>query len=144
MFVSDGIAAAVETARGLAGERNVGLNAGTIASQALDAGLVDEVWVDLVPVVLGGGTPFFQTWLVPRSLLDGPIVEQSNRVTHLRYTVRLVARPADPGQHADVRVVGEQAVRYRPAGTSPARRRDHRGNTDRQCGPIGNCAAPDR
>ena len=87
-FVSDGIEAAVATARGLAGDRNVGLNAGTIASQALEAGLVDEVWVDLVPVLLGGGTPFFQSLSTAPVLLDGPVVEQGNRVTHLRYTVR--------------------------------------------------------
>lgn len=87
-FVTDGIEAAVETARELAGGRNVGLNAGTIASQALDAGLVDEVWVDLVPVILGGGTPFFANLGTAPIVLDGPQITGSERVTHLRYTVR--------------------------------------------------------
>src|SRR5919106_1307928 len=59
-FVSDGIEAAIEKARELAGGKGVGLNSGTIASQALNARLVDEVWIDLVPVLLGGGTPFFE------------------------------------------------------------------------------------
>ena len=87
-FVSDGIEAAVAAALDLAGGRNVGLNSGTIASQALDAGLVDEIWVDLVPVILGGGTPFFQGLGSAPVLLDGPAVTEGTEVTHLRYTVR--------------------------------------------------------
>ena len=52
-FVSDGIEAAIAKARELAGGKGVGLNSGTIASQALNARLLDEVWIDLVPVILG-------------------------------------------------------------------------------------------
>ena len=48
-FVSEGIERAIEVAAGLAGDKGVGLNGGTIASQALNAGLLDEVWVDLAP-----------------------------------------------------------------------------------------------
>src|SRR5262249_7569447 len=59
VFVTEGIEAAVETAKALAAGRWVGVNGGTIARQCLDAGLLDEVHVDLVPVILGGGTPFF-------------------------------------------------------------------------------------
>ncbi|MFZ0091080.1 MAG: hypothetical protein WAL63_16350 [Solirubrobacteraceae bacterium] len=54
-FVSNGIDAAINTARGLAGDRNMGVTAGVIAQQALDAGLLHEIWVMLVPVLLGGG-----------------------------------------------------------------------------------------
>ena len=49
-FVTDGIEAAIEKARELAGDKGVGLNSGMIASQALSARLLDEVWIDLVPV----------------------------------------------------------------------------------------------
>jgi dihydrofolate reductase len=86
-FVTDGgIEHAIEVARSKAGGKDVGLNGGTIASQALDAGLVDEIGVDLVPVVLGGGTPFFSSLANGPFLLDGPIsTVQGNRVTHLRY-----------------------------------------------------------
>src|ERR1044071_9461654 len=57
-FVSEGIEAAIAKAQEIAGGKDVGLNGGTIASQALNAGLLDEVWVDLVPVLLrGGGAP---------------------------------------------------------------------------------------
>ena len=47
---ADCIEAAVEAAKRLAGDKVVGVNGGMIASQCLDAGLLDEVWVDLVPV----------------------------------------------------------------------------------------------
>ena len=88
-FVSDGIEGAVAKAGELAGGKIVGINAGTIASQALDAGLLDEVWIDLVPVLLGGGTPFFAHLGVAPVELEGPLQTiQGNRVTHLRYRVK--------------------------------------------------------
>jgi dihydrofolate reductase len=87
-FVTDGIASAITRAAELAGGKNVGLNSGVVASQALDAGLLDEVWIDLVPVLLGGGTPFFSSLGVKPVELDGPLQSvQGNRVTHLRYQV---------------------------------------------------------
>jgi riboflavin biosynthesis pyrimidine reductase len=59
-----------------------------MASQCLDAGLLDEVWVDLVPVILGGGTPFFSGLGTKPVVLEGPLsTEQGNAVTHLRYRV---------------------------------------------------------
>jgi dihydrofolate reductase len=53
-----GIESAIEQARALAGDKNVGVNGATIARRCLDAGLLDEIYVDLVPVLLGSGTPF--------------------------------------------------------------------------------------
>ena len=88
-FVTEGgIERAIEVARGIAGDKDVGLNGGTIASQALDLGLVDEVGIDLVPVILGGGTPFFGSLGGAPFVLEGPISNvQGHRVTHLRYRV---------------------------------------------------------
>lgn len=88
-FVSEGIEAAVATAKELAGDKNVGVNAGTIASQCLDAKLLDEIWLDLVPVVLGAGTPFFGDLAQRPVELEGPLsVVEGDHVTHLRYVVR--------------------------------------------------------
>jgi dihydrofolate reductase len=88
-FVTDGIERAVEQAKALAGDKVVGVNGGTIASQCLNAGLLDEVWVDLVPVLLGGGTSFFDQLKDAPVELEGPIsVIQGTDVTHLRYRVR--------------------------------------------------------
>lgn len=79
---------AIELAKTKAGGKNVGLNGGTIASQALDLGLLDEVELDLVPVILGGGTPFFGRLGNGPFVLAGPIkTVQGDRVTHLRYRV---------------------------------------------------------
>jgi len=89
VFVSEGIEAAVATAAEIAGDRIVGVNGGTIARQCLNAGLLDEIWVDLVPVLLGGGTPFFEQLGTAPVLLDGPVsIIPGDRVTHLRYQVR--------------------------------------------------------
>jgi dihydrofolate reductase len=88
-FVSEGIERAVEVAKELAGDKVVGLNGGMIARQALDAGLLDEIWVDLIPVLLGAGTPFFSELAKAPVELEGPISNvQGTDVTHLRYRVK--------------------------------------------------------
>ena len=86
-FVTDGVERAIEVAREIAGDRNVGVNAGKIASQCLELGLLDEVYFDLVPVIMGGGTPYFEPFSGPVEL-DGPEVIEGTRVTHLKYVVR--------------------------------------------------------
>ena len=88
-FVTDGIESAIEQAQTIAGDKVVGVNGGTIARQCLDAGLLDEIWVDLVPVLLGGGTRFFDELENAPVVLEGPIsVVEGVGVTHLRYRVR--------------------------------------------------------
>lgn len=89
VFVTEGIEEAVATARKLAGDKNVGVNGGQMARQCLDAGLLDEVHVDLVPVLLGGGTPFFGEISTRPVQFDGPTaVVEGTGVTHLTYVVR--------------------------------------------------------
>lgn len=87
-FVTDGVAAAIEQAAKLADGKVIGVNGGTVARQCLELGLLDEIWVDLVPVVLGGGVPFFEQFGAAPHLLDNPTVVQGERVTHLRYGIR--------------------------------------------------------
>lgn len=53
------IATLVDEARRAAGARDVYLDGGAVIRQALDAGLVDELVVSVVPVVLGAGHPLF-------------------------------------------------------------------------------------
>ncbi|GGM12546.1 deaminase [Nakamurella endophytica] len=87
-FVTDGIRAAVEQAQALAGDRIVAVAAGTVATQCLDLGLLDEVAVDLVPVVLGGGRPFFGELRHRDVLLGDPTTcIRAERVTHLVFPV---------------------------------------------------------
>jgi dihydrofolate reductase len=87
-FVTDGLVAAIERAREIAGDRDIGVNGGSIATQCLEVGLLDELYLDLVPVLLGGGVSFFESVKSAPVLLDGPTVTEGTRVTHLRYAVR--------------------------------------------------------
>ncbi|WP_370941835.1 dihydrofolate reductase family protein [Amycolatopsis sp. cg5] len=89
VFVTGGIEAAVAKARELAGEKNVIVNGGQMARQCLEAGLLDEVGVELVPVVLGAGKPLFAELGSAPVRFEGPhTVVQGTGVTHLRYRVK--------------------------------------------------------
>ena len=84
----DGVAAAVARARELAGDRMVEVAAGDVGGQILAAGLVDEVAMDVAPVVLGTGKRYFGP-VATQHLLDDPEVAiQGDRVLHLRFRVR--------------------------------------------------------
>jgi dihydrofolate reductase len=88
VFVTEGIEAAIARAKEIAGERTVGVNGGQMARQALEAGLLDEVGIDLVPVLLGEGTRLFAGPGLSPLELEGPtLVVQGTGVTHLRYRV---------------------------------------------------------
>jgi dihydrofolate reductase len=87
-FVTDGVAAAIARAQEIAGPRTVAVTAGTIAAQCLRLDLLDVVAIDLVPVVMGGGRPFFPG-LAPAdvALGDPDVCVPSARVIHLRMPV---------------------------------------------------------
>ena len=86
-FITDGIAAAIDRAQQIAGDRTIGVTAGTVARQALDAGLLDEVGIDLVPILMGSGRRFFGDGPAPTRFGDPTSVIQGRRVTHLRFPV---------------------------------------------------------
>ena len=86
-FVTDGVERAVAQAKQLAGEKNVAVGAASLAQQALRAGLIDEVHIDLVPVLLGSGVRLFDNLgEVPIQLEQTRVVEAPG-VTHLDYRV---------------------------------------------------------
>jgi dihydrofolate reductase len=72
----------------LAGDRIVEVAAGDVGGQVLAAGLVDEVRMDLVPVVFGAGKHYFGSADAQHLLEDPEAVIQGNRGIHLRYRVR--------------------------------------------------------
>jgi dihydrofolate reductase len=84
-FVTDGIDAAVAQAKAVAGDKSVGLAGPNIAQQCLQLGLLDEVRIELVPVLLGAGIRFFEVFDGDPVMLDDPEVIEGERVTHLRY-----------------------------------------------------------
>lgn len=83
-----GVEAAVAKAQALAGDRVVEVAAGDVGGQVLTAGLVDEVRMDVVPVVFGSGKRFFGSVEAQHLLEDPDVVIQGNRVLHLCHRVR--------------------------------------------------------
>jgi dihydrofolate reductase len=84
----DNVQDAVSIAKELAGDRDVAITAGDIGGQAFALGLVDEVAMDVVPVVFGSGKRYFGEVDAQRLLGDPYVVVQGNRVLHLRYPTR--------------------------------------------------------
>ena len=82
------VEAGVALARELAGDGLVCISAGDVGGQAFSAGLVDEVAMDVVPVVLGDGIRFFGRHAGTVLLDDPDAVIQGDRVLHLHYTVK--------------------------------------------------------
>ena len=82
------VAAAVEEAKTRAGNRVVAVCAGNVGGQALALGLVDEVAMDVVPVVFGSGKRYFGSVAAQHLLEDPDVVIRGDRVLHLRYRVR--------------------------------------------------------
>lgn len=85
-LITTGIEDAVAAARDAAGDKDVALMGGGVTTSALAAGLVDEVILHQVPILLGGGRPFFPSLpehvrLHLREAIPAP------GVTHLHYEV---------------------------------------------------------
>jgi dihydrofolate reductase len=85
-FISTGIADAVTAARAAAAGKDVALMGSGVVAAALQAGLLDEVVLHQVPVLLGGGVPFFRDLADPVSLTLLEVVAAPG-VTHLRFAV---------------------------------------------------------
>lgn len=88
-FITNGVEAAVARAKEIAGDRDVTVSGGTIARQCLDLGLLDELAIDLVPVIMGDGNrPFFGKLSSEDVLLGNPTVcSQGDRATHLVFPI---------------------------------------------------------
>lgn len=85
-LVTTGIEDAIAAAREAAGARDVGLMGGGVVTEALKAGLIDEVILHQMPIVLGGGHSFFGELPehVHLNLLEAI---PAPGVTHLHYEV---------------------------------------------------------
>jgi dihydrofolate reductase len=86
-FVTDGVESAIEKARHAAGDKNVSVGGTTIVQQCLKARLLDEIQIDLAPVLLGAGIRLFDH-LGPEPIeLESTGVIEGTGVTHLRFQV---------------------------------------------------------
>ena len=83
--VPEGVAAAIEQASAVAGDKLVALAGPSIIQQALELDLVDELRLDLAPVLLGRGISLFGDLSRAPVLWSDPEIVQGSRVTHLRF-----------------------------------------------------------
>jgi dihydrofolate reductase len=86
-YVTEGIESAMAQARAAAGERDVYVQGGYTAQRALEAGVLDEIQIALIPVLLGNGRRLFD--VLPSEVeLEIVRVIDTPEATHLRYRVR--------------------------------------------------------
>jgi dihydrofolate reductase len=87
-FVTEGIEAALEQARAVAGDKDVVVVGGADAiQQCLAAGVIDEFEVHVAPMLLGGGTSLFGDLGANAPQVELTRVIDSPGATHLRYRV---------------------------------------------------------
>ena len=87
-FVTDGIEAALEQAQAAAGGKDVAVAGGaSVAQQYLQAGLLDELQIHVVPLFLRGGVRLFDNLGGEEVELEVVRVIESPVVTHLKYRV---------------------------------------------------------
>jgi dihydrofolate reductase len=86
-FVSDGLESAIAKAREIAGEKSIGVGGADIARQCLKSGYLDEIGIDLVPVLLGQGVRLFETLGIEPIELETTGVSKAPGVIHLTFRV---------------------------------------------------------
>jgi dihydrofolate reductase len=86
-FLSGDITAAVDTARAAAGGKDVEVLGSDVTRQCLQAGLIDEIYVLVLPVLLGRGTPLVSGAGLGRVNLAPVSSTKSGAVTAMRFRV---------------------------------------------------------
>jgi dihydrofolate reductase len=86
-FVMDSVQSAVEQAKAVAGDKDVAVGAASIVQQCIRAGLLDEIHVDLAPVLLGDGVRLFDRLGTGPIELERTEVVEGAGITHLTFRV---------------------------------------------------------
>ena len=86
-FVTDGLESALEQAKAMAGDKDVGVVGASLVQQCIRAGLLDEIHVDLVPVLLGDGVRLFDHLGTEPIELESTRMLEGAGVTHLTFRV---------------------------------------------------------
>jgi dihydrofolate reductase len=84
-YVTDGVESAMRQAKQAAGEKDVMVHGADLAQSLLQAGVLDELEIHLVPVLLGGGRRLFGAQQAELELVR---VVEAPGVTHLRYRIK--------------------------------------------------------
>ncbi len=87
-YVSEGIVSAMAEAKAAARGQNVMVHGAYTAQRALEAGVLDELQIDLIPVLFGAGRRLFEDVLPSRIELEIVRVIDTPEATHIRYRVR--------------------------------------------------------
>jgi dihydrofolate reductase len=85
-FVGD-LETALARAREAAGDKNIAVMGADTGRQLLDAGVVDEISIHVVPVLFGSGTPLFGKGVEEHVTLEFVGASETTFATHLRYRV---------------------------------------------------------
>jgi dihydrofolate reductase len=85
-YVTDGIASAMAQAKAVAGDQNVMVQGAYTAQRALEAGVLDELVIHLIPVLFGGGRRLFEV-LPSRVELEIGRVIDTQEATHIHYRI---------------------------------------------------------
>src|SRR4026208_151334 len=87
IFITDGVESAIRQAKKAAGDKDVVICTPSILQQAVRAGLVDEIHVDVAPILLGSGVSLFNQLGIGPINLECIRALQTPHVTHLGFRV---------------------------------------------------------
>jgi dihydrofolate reductase len=86
-FVTDGVESAIRQARQAAGDKDVVICTASILQQCLNAGLMDEIHIDVAPLLLGNGVRLFDHLNIKPTELECIRVVEAPGITHLGFRV---------------------------------------------------------
>jgi dihydrofolate reductase len=86
-FVNDGVESAIRQAKTAAGDKDVVVATASILQQCLNAGLMDEIHLDLAPLLLGKGVRLFEHLNIDPIELEAMRVIQAPGITHLGFRI---------------------------------------------------------
>jgi dihydrofolate reductase len=86
-FVTDGVESAIRQAKQAAGDKDVVVSTASILQQCLDLGLVDEIYIDVAPLLLGKGVRLFDHLNIKPTELERIRAVAAPGVTHLGFRV---------------------------------------------------------
>jgi dihydrofolate reductase len=93
-FLSTSVIDAVDTAARAANGKAVGILGANIAQQCVQAGLVDDILVHLVPVLLGDGVPLYRSRGLREMSLERAAIAPAGESTDILFRVLPPARSA--------------------------------------------------
>jgi dihydrofolate reductase len=86
-FVTDGVESAIAKAQAIAGDKDIAIASASIVQQCLKLGLLEQIHIDLVPVLLGDGIRLFDHLGFMPTQLEITNVVEAPGVTHMTYQV---------------------------------------------------------